>query len=430
MTVTAPASGKKQQTVWVDNGSIVIEMLVVHDRDAAQYVALAKDGARAVEEAVKLGVRILRLTETSGDVEMVKRQFDGMVSDITGNVDRMLAEARDAVGKRLTEFSTEELQRWLNAHRERVTEELVRLFGPESAVSVQRQIDSMLKEKGEEYVQGLLQVLERTDDPENPFYKLREELKGKAEEAVKEIRELRDKVLEIVGQAKGAAAEREKGTAKGRTYQEFVHEQIEKTAAIFGDTALNVADETGEKGRSKAGDICVELNPRDTSFAKVRMVFEAKNKRYNSAKDILDELAEAMENRMALAAAAVFSSVENVPRGLRSWRDYPGHKYICVCSEDRSDEFALEFTYRCARFDALQSIEPEEARLDLQAIRDRLKQMKGRLDALRQMKTNLNAAGQSIEKVQGLIDEHRRDLSDDLDAIDRLLSVQREGEAA
>jgi len=125
----------------------------------------------------------------------------------------------------------------------------------------------------------------------------------------------------------------------------------------------------------------------------------------------------------------VFSSTKYVPSGLKSWRDYPGHKYICVADEDKSDPFTLEFSYRCARFDALKSIEIEEPRLDFAAIEGMVKQVRARLIEFQNMRSKLGGATHAIEEVQTLIDKHQQAMRNDLDEIDRLLSVRHEAQA-
>ena len=345
-----------EQKVRVENSKVIIEKLVVDDSAVTEYVASVKDQVQAIVEALRVGTRVLRIAATSGDVEMVKREFETIVGRINTSVEEVLIEAKQAIEKRLTEFTNEELQKSLREHKSELQQELVKLFGPESAVSVQKQIDEMLQVQGRTYTQALAKVLEQTGDPENPFFKLRKELREEVEKGVKTIYDLRDKVMEVVGEAKGVAVERERGTAKGREYQDYVYEKVEHIARVFGDIAENVADQPGEKARSKAGDVVVTLNPRDTSNVDLRIVFEARN-RSSTVPQILRDLDEAKENRIAVAAVAVFSSVDYVPSGLRSWRDYPGHRYICVLPEDEADPYPLELAYRWARFDALRSIE-------------------------------------------------------------------------
>jgi len=411
-----------EQKVRVENSKVIIEKLVVDDSAVTEYVASVKDQVQAIVEALRVGTRVLRIAATSGDVEMVKREFETIVGRINTSVEEVLIEAKQAIEKRLTEFTNEELQKSLREHKSELQQELVKLFGPESAVSVQKQIDEMLQVQGRTYTQALAKVLEQTGDPENPFFKLRKELREEVEKGVKTIYDLRDKVMEVVGEAKGVAVERERGTAKGREYQDYVYEKVEHIARVFGDIAENVADQPGEKARSKAGDVVVTLNPRDTSNVDLRIVFEARN-RSSTVPQILRDLDEAKENRIAVAAVAVFSSVDYVASGLRSWRDYPGHRYICVLPEDEADPYPLELAYRWARFDALRSIEIAQPKLDFAALQNILRQVRARLNQIQQIQTKLSGAQGAIGDVQNLIEQYRQAMRLDLDEIDRLLSV-------
>ena len=429
MVTTGEEQVAARPAVALDGGKVVIRELVIDDHDLVEYLAAVEDPTLAIVEALRVGVRVLRIAATSGDVEMVKHQFDAMTTAVQTNVDKLLQGAEGGLRERLMKFTAEDLKGSLDAHRGELNKELVKLFGLESASSVQRQIDKMLEEQAKLYKQGLAAVLERTDDPENPLAKLREEMKAKADEAVKEIRELRDKVLEVAGGAKAAQAERQKGTAKGRTYQQYVYEEVERIAAAFGDIAEYVADQTGQRGNSKAGDVVVQLNPAEAAGSTLRVVFEAKNRAGISVNSILSELEDAKENRQALAAVAVFSAGEHVPSGLRTWRDYPGHRYVCVLDEDQPEPLMLGFAYRCARVDALTSIEVSEPKLDIAALKNVIKQLKARVAQFQQMRTSLGGAKDAIVNVQLLIEKHQDEMRRDFDEVDRLLSMRQEGEA-
>ena len=421
MVITRETQLSGKSEVVIEDTKVLIRDLVIDDRDLDEYLAAAQDQVQAIVEALRLGVRILRLAGTSGDVEMVKHEFDGMIATMGKNVENVLEEAEKGVSDRLTKFSTEQLQKSLDGHRKEINQELIKLFGPEQANSVQRQIDKMLEEQVKIYRRELTQVLEKTDDPESPFNKLRKSVSDEVKKAVDGVQGLRDEVMKIVGEAKGVAAEREKGTAKGRTYQEVVYEHVDRVAGIFGDTVRYTADQPGEKGKSKAGDVVVELNPQESSGIQLRIVFEAKNRRVGQD-SILEELDEAKENRSAIAAIAVFSRDDYI-HGLRTWRDYHGHRYICILNEEEPDTFALDYSYRCARIDALRSIEAEEVKLDLPAVKGVLKRIRGKLADFQQMQANLTGARGSLDKVSGLIEDHKKAIRDDLDEIDGLFQL-------
>ena len=264
--------------VIVEEDKIIIKGLIVNDLDIVDYVRGKSDKAAAIFDALKLGVRVLRLAETSGDVEMVKREFDRMTTTIGNSVDEVLSDTQNKLSKRLTEFNSQELEGTLSKHRRELNDELARLFGPESAASVQKQVEKTLQQQAEFYTQGLKKVVEPSDDPENPFNKLRKDVVNEVTKTLSETKGLRDEVMKIIGEAKGIASEREKGHTKGLSYQLYAHQEIDRIARIFGDTAVYVGDQPGEKGK-KTGDTVVEISSKETSGAVVRVVFEAKNQK-------------------------------------------------------------------------------------------------------------------------------------------------------
>ena len=421
MVTTTEAHTNGKSVIRHGDGRVIIEGLVIEDSDIEAYVAAAINKEDAVSEAISVGVRVLRLAATSGDAEMVKREFDKMIAAIDSNVEKVVSDAEEGVAETLNKFATDQLNKSLDDHREKVSKELTTLFGPDSTKSVQNQIDKMLEEQAKLYRRELAQILEKTDDPDNPFFKLRKELKDKADDTTKEFRELRDKILEAVGAEKGAAEESEKGTAKGRTYQELVYDEINRIASGFGDTAEYVADEAGEKGKQRSGDVMVEINPEESSGVGVRVVFEAKSGSL-SQKEVLAEFEKAKENRSAASAVVVFSRPELAP-GMLPWRNFQDHNYVISMNEDGSDRYALEFAYRCARVDAIHSLRSDDLSLDVPAIKSILDRVSAKLTDFQKMKTNLTGAKESIEKVSEIIDEHQKAVQEDLNELDLLFAA-------
>lgn len=409
--------------VQIEDTKVLIKDLAIEDRDLAEYLSSVPDAAATAIEALKLGARILRLAGTSGDVEMVKREFEGMTTTINTAVERVLSEARSKLSERLTQFGTQELEVALRKHQRELNQEIERLFGSESAVSVQKQIDELLRKQAEAYSSSLKNVIEPSEDPENPFNRLRQDVAGEVAKATAAISNVHTEVMKIVGEAKGVAAEAEKGTAKGRTYQELVFEHVSDIARHFGDTAVYVADQPGLKGQSKAGDVVVEINPQESSNSALQVAFEAKNQAGISIPKLLRELEEAKENRAAASAVAVFSSAGIVPAGVGLWRDYPARRFVCVLDKEVPEPIMLEFTYRCARFEALRAIAPAERRFDITAVRNVIQSIRTRVGALQQMKTKLTGASSAIDEVQRLIENHREEIRHDLEEFDRLLAA-------
>ena len=119
------------------------------------------------------------------------------------------------------------------------------------------------------------------------------------------------------------AEEAERGTAKGRTFEELVHSTIEEIAQAQGDAAHHTGDLSTESG-SKKGDSVVEIGGAlGTPLATV--VFEAKNKRL-SKNDAWTELNACMGERDASYAVLVVAGEDKVPAGLEELTRVPGQQ--------------------------------------------------------------------------------------------------------
>ena len=103
-------------------------------------------------------------------------------------------------------------------------------------------------------------------------HKTQRALLAQMRELEKQLQGLRDEKQKL----EELAEERERGTAKGRTYEEAVAEAVDAIAAVQGDVADAVGDERGAGG--KKGDVLVGIDGC-TGPERGRIVFEAKDKR-------------------------------------------------------------------------------------------------------------------------------------------------------
>jgi len=117
-----------------------------------------------------------------------------------------------------------------------------------------------------------------------------------------------EKVLVALGAMEAAKAEREKGTAKGGDFEDSVYEALDEIARDFEDTVEYVGSDKGPLGN--VGDVLIHINPRDTGSVERRIVVEAKNRKITmrGKRSFLDELDEAMENRVADYAIELYTS--------------------------------------------------------------------------------------------------------------------------
>ena len=109
---------------------------------------------------------------------------------------------------------------------------------------------------------------------------------------------------------------------------------------------------TAQPGHER-GDEVVTLNEADTGGRRTAIVFEAKHRKLGMRK-IMDELDEALENREAAAAVAVFAEPAQSPTAVPF--TYFANKAIVVFDPDAPAAQTLELVYMWARWEARRAL--------------------------------------------------------------------------
>ena len=192
------------------------------------------------------------------------------------------------------------------------------------------------------------------------------------------IGELRRELLELRERSDAdsrVAEEAERGTAKGRSFEELVHVTLDEIAQGHGDAAHHVGDASSESG-GKRGDIVVEIGGAlGSSLATV--VFEAKNKRL-SRNDAWTELNGCMGERDAAFAVLVVAGEDKIPAGLEELTEYQGNKIVAVLDRESPTRSRCAWsTATCApRLLAESAVELE---VDAAGVRDAAEEAAARL---------------------------------------------------
>ena len=181
---------------------------------------------------------------------------------------------------------------------------------------------------------------------DSPIGRLKKELVDTMQREVGDVADEVRRVTEHLGIVDATADAYEHTTAKGFDYEDFVDECVGELAAGYGDLAACTANEPGSCA-SKVGDEVVTLNRDDTHGVEARFTLEMKNRTLNMRKT-LAELDQALANRDALAAIAVFRSQEQAPTSVPF--QYNDDKAIVVLDPDDGDESALRLAYMWARW--------------------------------------------------------------------------------
>ena len=194
-------------------------------------------------------------------------------------------------------------------------------------------------------------------------------------------------------------AERERGTAKGRTFEEAVFAVLDSIASAQGDDCDAVGDLFG--ATRKTGDVLVEVDAcRGPSRG--RIVFEAKHSKLSKPK-AFEQLDRAMRERDAEFAVLVVPAEESLPARTRSLHEYNGDKLLVAYDPETDDRLSLEVAYSLARARVLMSRADGDG-IDAGALRDSIERTLGAMEDVRRIKQQLTGAETSIENARSIVD--------------------------
>jgi hypothetical protein len=228
---------------------------------------------------------------------------------------------------------------------------------------------------------------------------------------ISELRSEKQKLAEI-------AAVAEKGTAKGRSYEEAVALAVDAIAVAQGDDCEAVGDVRGEGGRK--GDVVVAIDAC-SGPGRGRIVFEAKNSQLSRNK-ALAELDEALETRGADFAIFVVPSEDKLPARTRPLREFNGDKMFVVYDACEDARLALEVAYALARARVLMNRGAVES-VDPAAVRAEVERAVGAMEDVRRIKVQLTNASGGIEEARKLLELMASGVRGHLSAIEQLLAA-------
>jgi hypothetical protein len=409
-------------TVRALDDRIVIESLTVEDERAAHLVRERQQGGKpagdTVRKAIEIGARVLDSEETAANVDFVRREFEASVGELDRRLGGTLEEGAETLAAALGET-----------------------FGGDD--SVQAQIREIVATGTREQMQALARLL-TAEDGSNPLVAVQARL-GKAmleaeerhrteverlrESHAKEARtmhgqiaEMRKEVARLVDreQADALIAEAEAaGTRKGFTFEERVHDAVERIASARSDCASHTGGE-GAEGGGKKGDTLVELGAGDGPCTG-RIVFETKDAERLSKNRAWTYLNEAMERRAAAFGVLVVAGEEQVPSGREQLTEYEGNKLIVAVDRDEPDSLALEVAYRLAAARVLMARD-RELDVDAVAVRDTTAEAITLLKQAQAIRSILTGIKTSSDKARANLDAMIASLQEKLDRIDSLVA--------
>jgi hypothetical protein len=398
---------------------LVIEALTINDERAARVVReraeRKRPPAETVAKAIEIGARLLESEATAANVDYVKAELERQLNPLADRLGSVIEEGQE-------EF----------------VERLAGSFDEERSGSVQQQIRELLN-RAMEHQRAQLAKQFSTDDGTNPLSDFKagvvRALQSAQEAQQVEHHQDRERIealtaevtalRERFGAKEEIEAEQARGTAKGRGFEERVHEVLDAIALARGDVAHHVGDTQGET-RGKKGDTLVEIGA-SSGPCLAKIAFESKDSRPGRPK-AWEALNGALEDRGADYAVLVVASEENIPAGTQSLVEYEGNKMIVAVDRDEPERLVLETGYALARARALSAHEDELA-LDARAMKDAIEDARRALEHLKKGRQALAGMRKNADSVEAALAAIEDGVKEALGRADGLIADALEGAA-
>ena len=404
---------------------MAIDGLVVDDECTVRLVSTREehgdDPVKTVRDAVEIGARVLDREQAGANAEFVKAEFEKAAVDLNSQFTDRARQVAEYFNERVEEVFGPE-----NGHLHR---ELEKLFSDGSTASVQNRVRELVQETLArsredlmkqfssadganplaEFKAGIIRTLTAAEERQHETQQRTLRQMAELEKQLQALRLEKEKLEEV-------EAERERGTAKGRTFEEAVAEAVDGIAVAQGDVAEAVGDITEAGG--KVGDVVVAIDACNGP-ARGRIVIEAKDRRLSGPK-ALSEMDQAMAERSADFAVLVVPTEAEVPAKMQPLREYNGDKLI-LALDPEGGALALELGYRLARARVLMKRSDADG-IDAGSVHDAAERALAALAEERKVKQQLTAAKTNIDKAYDGVDgmtARVRGLLEEIDALVR-----------
>jgi hypothetical protein len=428
------ATPLRQPHVRVIGDRVAIDGLVVEDGCAVRVVSTREehgdDPVKTVRDAIEIGARVLDREQAGANAEFVKAEFEKAAVDLNSQFTDRARQVAEYFNDRVEEVLGPE-----NGHLQR---ELEKLFSDGSTASVQNRVRELVQEAlarsredlmkqfssadGSnplaEFKAGIIRTLTTAEERQHETQQRTLHQMAELEKQLQALRLEKEKLEEV-------GAERERGTAKGRTFEEAVAEAVDAIALAQGDVAEAVGD--FKEATGKIGDVVVAIDACNGP-ARGRLVFEAKDRQRLSGPKALNELDDAMAERSADFAVMVVPGDDRIPAKMEPLREYNGDKLVVALDPD-AGSLPLEVAYRLARARVLMRRSEAEG-IDPAAVTAVSERALAALSEERKVKQQLTGAKTSIDKAYEHVDSMTARVRGLLQEIDALVRPAGDAEAA
>ena len=407
----------------IDGDRLTLERVTLVDAHLAAFVAERpeEDRPALLERALRIGLAALQDAGVSLDVDVVRREFEGLVRQAEASSERAASALDDVLRKNFADGDgrlPRTLEKFLG-DRGQLRSFVSELFDETRRDSAMGRMRTMLGSYFDGDASRLAQLLDPTRLG-SPLHQFRSEVSDG-------FTRLNERLTAIEAAGAARAGERQRSSAKGADFEDLVGTLLGEVCRGTGDAVDRTGDETGDVIRSKKGDFLLTIDPALTRGADLRVVIECKD-RSISGKQMRDELTEAKRNRAAQVGLVVFTPA-HAPAGIAPFDVRLGDVY-CVIDPEAPDPAVLDAAIRLARLHGIATLSEREVEVDTAAIGAALIVVRGQLDAIRALKTQLTSIGTMSREVNGGLDRLREGVLAAVADVERALKLAATPQAA
>src|SRR5918995_6606465 len=244
------ATPLRQPHVRVLGDRVAVDGLMVEDECAVRLVREREqngdDPVKTVLDAVEIGARVLDREQAGANAEFVKTEFEKAATELNSQF-------------------TDRVRELVQETMARSREDLIKQFSAADGANPLA-----------DFKAGTIRVLKAAEERQHETQQQMLRQMAELEKQLQALRLEKENLEEV-------EAERERGSAKGRTFEESVVDAVDAIALAQGDVAEAVGDLKEATG--KVGDVVVAIDACNGP-ARGRVVIEAKDSKLSSPKGL------------------------------------------------------------------------------------------------------------------------------------------------
>ncbi len=375
---------------------------------------------RLCQEAFDLGVAVRRFAAPKAELLSLEEQIERFRDDVASATASAVATVTTEISKLVHPEEgvlADAVAREMNALSTAIEE----AFDEDDKKSALSKIETTVRDLTDRMARETAKSVETLLDPsekDSPLSHLKHGVVNEVNASMLQFSQTLGQVHHWLETQAAVAAEAERGTAKGRTYEESVGMVLADISTATGDQVHPTGDETGTVPGSKVGDFIITLGDAGVP---ARIAVECKNQKL-SFKKTAEQLDQAVDNRDAAVGILVFSSEAKTPARGPLVRLGPS-RYAVVYDPESADTLALKVAYQLARTDLIAAASADgESQIDPELLAQKVQEARTLLDQVSQIKRGISTARNGLDKAESSLLSMKENLLRTLDELEAAMS--------